>query len=413
MVVDEPAETDELAETNDPPDGAQQEEERQQQAEPQEQVERQQHAESQQQAESRQQVEPQQQAERRSDDDITTDSISYIVISAASTSARIFTRKLVDDGYTEVFHPRYRPLIKSVEVLGIVDELDNMVDSFISLSKHISKARPGGIVDMTKQPSGFRRVADLKQKPQWLLDSSRDVQAGAAAIVALQTMPKEADVMQNYRMSFFDEFLDLATVAEEAKRLGTSTPSTAHTFRIAKGSISAQFTLAICLRNETMDDSKSYTNKHRWNKLLATMRFVRENRTDFMLLFATVKMRFKMRDVTMCSGDFPMKLEECFGGAFWQLGMRIEHEASGDFRGRAVLSDYNVELQGIQKPNIHEEIVNAWDDTTAFFDTPAAHCEFAKACGIGVHNQAAQLNSPWFLRQPRCCPRNPLIYDSG
>jgi len=56
-----------------------------------------------------------------------------------------------------------------------------------------------------------------------------------------------------------------------------------------------------------------------------------------------------MRDDPACNGDYLVRLEECFEGAIWRLGMRLEPEASGDFRGRAALSDFDIELHGIRK----------------------------------------------------------------
>ena len=198
-------------------------------------------------------------------------------------------------------------------------------------------------------------------------------------------MAKEAEVRNNYTMSYYDDYLDMAAAAEERKRkdIDPVFQSTANTRSIVKSALSARFTKEIGLRNETQDNSALYTNKIRWATQFRIMHYLRENNADWMLLFATVKMRYKMRDVAVCNGPYLVQLGECFEGAIWQLGMRLEHEASGDFRGRSVLSDYNVDLQGIQKSNIHEARISSWDDTTAFFETPAAHCEFAKACGIG------------------------------
>ena len=64
--------------------------------------------------------------------------------------------------YNHVFHPQYIPLILSVKTLGILNDLDEMVDDFIVVSKNISKARPGDVLNLTIYTPEARRIADLK-----------------------------------------------------------------------------------------------------------------------------------------------------------------------------------------------------------------------------------------------------------
>jgi len=95
------------------------------------------------------------------DDDITGDSINYTILSAASTTSRICARRVIEK-YNHVFHPQYIPLILSVKTLGILNDLDEMVDDFIVVSKNISKARPGDVLNLTIYTPEARRIADLK-----------------------------------------------------------------------------------------------------------------------------------------------------------------------------------------------------------------------------------------------------------
>ena len=108
-------------------------------------------------------------------------------------------------------------MISSETPLGILNELDRMVDDFIVVSRNISKARPGTVLDLTVYSPEVRRNADFKQKPQRLFDTSNDLDVAVAGVKAAKSIAKKAEVRENYIMSYDDQYLDLAAAAEEQK----------------------------------------------------------------------------------------------------------------------------------------------------------------------------------------------------
>jgi len=87
-------------------------------------------------------------------------------------------------------------MISSETPLGILNELDGMVDDFIVVSRNISKALPGAVLDLTVYSPEVRRNADFKQKPQWLFDTSNDLDAAVAGVKTAKSIAKEAEVRE-------------------------------------------------------------------------------------------------------------------------------------------------------------------------------------------------------------------------
>jgi len=158
------------------------------------------------------------------DDHITENSVKYTVLSAIPITSRIYTRRVIEK-FDHVFHPQYLPMISSDTPLGILNELAGMVDDFIVVSRNISKARPGTVLDLTVFSPEVRRIADLKQKPQWLFDTSNDLDAAVAGVKAAKSIAKEAEVRENNTMSYYDDYPHLAAAAEKTEEEGYRPPS--------------------------------------------------------------------------------------------------------------------------------------------------------------------------------------------